>query len=88
MLRLPIFYKIGLVDSILKRRVIYLTDTDNKSFWNKWAKRYDFAMSADRKTYEHVIIQMKKCLTRDMTVLELACGTGLLSVQLAGSISY
>ncbi|GFI55845.1 ubiquinone/menaquinone biosynthesis C-methyltransferase UbiE [Clostridiales bacterium] len=63
-----------------------MTDTDNKSFWNKWAKRYDTAMSADRKNYDRLIIQIKKCLTRNMTVLELACGTGLLSVRLAGSV--
>ena len=29
---------------------------------------------------------MKKVLDREMTVLELACGTGLLSVRLAGSV--
>ena len=63
-----------------------MTDTDNKSFWNKWAKRYDTAMSADRKNYDRLIIQIKKCLTRNMTVLELACGTGLLSVRLAGNV--
>lgn len=43
-------------------------------------------MSADRKTYEKLIDRMKKSLTRDMTVLELACGTGLLSVQLVGNV--
>ena len=60
--------------------------SDNKGFWNKWAKRYDFMMSGDRKTYESLISKMKKTLTRDMVVLELACGTGLLSVRLAGSV--
>ncbi len=59
---------------------------DNKEFWNRWAKRYDTAMSNGRKTYENLIGRMKKVLTRNMTVLELACGTGLLSVQLAGSV--
>ena len=29
---------------------------------------------------------MKKVLNREMTVLELACGTGLLSVRIAGSV--
>ena len=59
---------------------------DNKEFWNRWAKRYDTAMSNGRKTYENLIGRMKKVLTRNMTVLELACGTGLLSVRLAGSV--
>ena len=59
---------------------------DNKSFWNRWAKRYDNTMSKDRKTYAQLIGRMKQTLNRNMTVLELACGTGLLSVQLAGSV--
>ena len=59
---------------------------DNKEFWNRWGKRYDTAMSNGRKTYENLIGRMKKVLTRNMTVLELACGTGLLSVRLAGSV--
>ena len=60
--------------------------TDNKTFWNKWAKRYDRVMSGDSKMYAQIVSQMKKKLNRNMTVLELACGTGLLSVQLAGSV--
>ena len=56
--------------------------SDNKGFWDKWAKRYDFTMSRDRKTYENLIGRMKKVLTRDMTVPELACGTGILSLRL------
>ena len=63
-----------------------MTATDNKNFWDRWAKRYDTAMSADRKIYEKLTDRMKKSLTRNMSVLELACGTGLLSVQLAGSV--
>lgn len=60
--------------------------TDNKIFWDRWANRYDTTMSKDLKTYESLIGRMKKALTRDMCVLELACGTGLLSVRLAGSV--
>lgn len=59
---------------------------DNKGFWDKWAKRYDFMMSKDGRTYAQIVGRMKKVLDREMTVLELACGTGLLSVQLAGSV--
>lgn len=58
----------------------------NKGFWNKWAKRYDIFMANDRKTYEELVGRMKQTLARDMTVLELACGTGLLSVRPAGSV--
>lgn len=60
--------------------------TDNKTFWNKCAKRYDHAMSGDGKMYTQIVNRMKKKLNRNMTVLELACGTGLMSVQLAGSV--
>ncbi len=63
-----------------------ISEPSNKNFWNRWAKRYDIAMSADRKTYEKLVDRMKRTLNRDMTVLELACGTGLLSVRLAGNV--
>lgn len=59
---------------------------DNKSFWDRWAKRYDRAMSGDKDTYAQIVSRMKKKLNRNMIVLELACGTGILSVQLAGNV--
>ena len=59
---------------------------DNKGFWDRWAKRYDFMMSKDGRTYAQIVACMKRKLDREMYVLELACGTGLLSVRLAGSV--
>lgn len=59
---------------------------DNKGFWDRWAKRYDLMMSGDGRSYARIVSRMKKVLDREMTVLELACGTGLLSVRLAGSV--
>ena len=58
----------------------------NKAFWNKWASRYDRTMSGSRNTYDFIIREIKKTLNRDMTVLELACGTGLVSGRIAGSV--
>lgn len=58
----------------------------NKAFWNKWASRYDRTMSGSRNTYDFIIREIKKTLNRDMTVLELACGTGLASERIAGSV--
>ena len=58
----------------------------NKAFWNKWASRYDRTMSGSRNTYDFIIREIKKTLNRDMTVLELACGTGLVSERIAGSV--
>ena len=63
-----------------------MKEKDNKGFWDRWAKRYDFMMSGDGRTYAWIVSRMKKVLDRDMTVLELACGAGLLSVRLAGSV--
>lgn len=59
---------------------------DNKGFWDRWAKRYDLMMSGDGRTYGQIVDLMKGRLNREMAVLELACGTGLLSVKLAGSV--
>lgn len=59
---------------------------DNKGFWDKWAHWYDKAMLLDRNTYAQIIDRMKTTLTKEMTVLELACGTGLISTQIAGSV--
>lgn len=59
---------------------------DNKSFWDRWAKRYNALMNNDRATYARVANKIKRALNRNMVVLELACGTGILSEQLAGSV--
>lgn len=63
-----------------------MNEKDNKGFWDKWAGRYDRLMSQDKDTYVRIVNQMKKKLNRNMVVLELACGTGILSVQLVGSV--
>lgn len=59
---------------------------DNKGFWDRWAGHYDRLMSGDKDTYARILKRMKKKLNRNMVVLELACGTGILSVQLAENV--
>lgn len=59
---------------------------DNKGFWDRWAGRYDRVMSGDQDIYTRILNRIKKKLDRNMVVLELACGTGILSVRLAGSV--
>ena len=59
---------------------------DNKGFWDSWAERYDKFMSGDKNTSAQIVDRIKHKLNRNMYVLELACGTGILSVQLAGSV--
>ena len=61
---------------------------DNKGFWDRWAKRYDRTISIEKNTYARILRRMKEKLDRDMYVLELACGTGVLSVQLATALPY
>lgn len=59
---------------------------DNKGFWDRWAKRYDATMKKDRAAYDRIAGKIKRKLNRNMVVLELACGTGILSKRLAGSV--
>lgn len=58
----------------------------NKSFWNHWAGQYDLFMRSSESLYDCVAQQMKRRLNRDMYVLELACGTGMISQRIAGSV--
>lgn len=61
---------------------------DNKTFWSRWAARYDKTMSGSQKLYNNITEHMKQVLNQDMTVLELACGTGLLSVKIAPMVKH
>lgn len=59
---------------------------NNKGFWDRWAKRYDTTMKKDRAAYDRIAGKIKQGLNRNMIVLELACGTGILSEWLVGSV--
>lgn len=59
---------------------------DNKKFWDKWAGRYDRTMNGSREIYDKIADQAGNRLNRNMTVLELACGTGILSEKIAGFV--
>ena len=59
---------------------------DHKGFWDSCARRYDRLMSGEQATYAQVANRMKRKLNRNMVVLELACGTGILSLQLVGRV--
>lgn len=54
---------------------------DNKDFRDKWSGRYDRLMSGDKDSYTRIANLIKRRLNRNMCVPELACGTGILSVQ-------
>ena len=59
---------------------------DNKDFWQRMAKSYGPFMKHSGKLYDAICERMRPVLTRDMNVLELACGSGQLSFRLAGCV--
>lgn len=57
---------------------------DNKKFWQRFAKLYSpFMERGNKQTYEQICTEVSPYLNKDMTVLELACGSGQLSFRLA-----
>ena len=46
-----------------------MKEKNNKGFWDRWAKRYDFAMSGDRKMYASLVSRMKRTLNRNKFAL-------------------
>lgn len=58
----------------------------NKAFWNRWSDTYDKFMRRSEPLYDAMAARMKKRLNRQMHVLELACGTGMISQRIVGSV--
>ena len=57
---------------------------DNKFFWNKYAKFYDFEiMRFNGNAYKEMYKLMSQSLTKEMNVLEIATGTGLIAINIA-----
>jgi len=57
---------------------------DNKNFWNRYAKLYDFEINSfSGKAYSEMYRLMAGSLSTDMDVLEVATGTGLIAVNIA-----
>ena len=59
---------------------------DNKEFWQRTAKSYGPLMKHSGKLYDAICERIRPGLTREMNVLELACGSGQLSFRLAGRV--
>ena len=56
---------------------------DNKEFWQRTARSYGPLMKHSGKLYDAICERIRSGLTRDMNVLELACGSGQLSFRLS-----
>ena len=55
----------------------------NRQFWDGFSKHYTGFMGRSQGTYQQLCQTLRPFLKRDMDVLELACGTGQLSVPLS-----
>ena len=62
---------------------------DNKGFWNSYAKLYDFEINRfNSKAYLVMYQNMSSSLSPDMDVLEIATGTGLISINIASCVRH
>ena len=61
---------------------------NNIEYWQKMAGFYTPFMKNNKKTYEAICREVEPELSRKMTVLELACGTGQLSFSLAPKTAH
>lgn len=60
-----------------------MQEKGNKQFWTRWAGIYDGFMRSNQALYEEIAERAKRHLKRQMDVLELACGTGIISKKIA-----
>lgn len=60
---------------------------DNKKFWNRYAKLYDFEINRfNGKAYNKMYDLMGQSLSSDMEVLEVATGTGLIASHMGAHV--
>lgn len=63
--------------------ILRMNDKSNKKFWNKIAKLYAPLMEKDKSFYKEICENIHHHLNGDIFVLELACGSGQLSLELS-----
>lgn len=64
-----------------------MKDKANLNFWDRFAGIYDMFIKKDNKAYDEMYSLIRTRLTSNMHVLELAAGTGLISVSIADKVS-
>ena len=64
-----------------------MTQKNNKGFWNRYAKLYDYeVLKFSKAAYSEIYKRISNTLTKEMDVLELATGTGLIALHIADSV--
>lgn len=63
-----------------------MNETDNKRFWQRFAKLYAPFMRSSDKLYEEICTRIRPGLSKKQDVLELACGSGQLSHRLGTKV--
>ena len=68
-------------------REILGTEKNNKSFWDRYARFYDFEiLGFNGSAYAEMYKLMSRVFTKDMQVLEVATGTGIIAANIAGFV--
>ncbi len=65
-----------------------MKDKANYSFWNCFAGIYDVFMKKDNNAYKEMYSLIRRRLCPDMHILELATGTGLISLAIADRVNH
>lgn len=65
-----------------------MKDGTNLSYWNKVSKIYDGFMRKDSHAYQQMFQLISARLNRNMQVLELATGTGIIARNIAGKVAH
>ena len=63
-----------------------MQEPDNKTYWKKVSKLYAPFMKSNSGLYKDICLRIRPYLSKDMNVLELACGTGQLSYPLSRQV--
>ncbi|MDL2253808.1 class I SAM-dependent methyltransferase [Ruminococcaceae bacterium OttesenSCG-928-I18] len=60
---------------------------DNRAFWSRYANLYDFEIDRfNRPAYAEMYSLISNALSKEMRVLEIATGTGLVALHIAASV--